>query len=161
MSGVVPRWLVTTAALAATAGAAFVGGVAPGGDSDQEVVLTTLKGSSGYGTYGFDIKASSVKGLVPGSRKRISLTFSNPYAFPIRVTAVEGKTIATSRRSCTPKPENLKVEPYAGHLPMTISPRSRKGAGGLTLYMPNSVSNSCQGVTFTIRINGRATKAGR
>ena len=161
MNGTVPRWLLTVAALAATASATLAGS-SSGTNADDGVVLTTLRGPShGYGSYGFDIKASSVKGLVPGARKRIALSFSNPYSFPIRVTAVEGRTISTSRRSCTPKPANLKVEPYAGRLPLTIQPRSRKDVGALTLYMPNSVSNHCQGVTFTIRINGKATKAGR
>ena len=162
MTGPLSRWLLTAVALVLTASATLLGGASPGGNADQGVVLTTLRGPShGYGSYGFDIKASSVKGLVPGARKRIALSFSNPYSFPIRVTAVEGRTISTSRRSCTPKPANLKVEPYAGRLPLTIQPRSRKDVGALTLYMPNSVSNHCQGVTFTIRINGKATKAGR
>lgn len=156
------RWQMLVAAATAFGGIALVNVVGARTGSDQNLELTASRAMShGYEHYRFEITGSSAKPLYPGAVRRIDLTFSNPYPAPIRVQAVSGKLISTSKNGCLPSPINLQVRPYRGHLPITVYPKMRRAAGYIELHMPNSVVNACQGVTFTIKFIGEATKAGR
>lgn len=148
------RWRRLAAAAAVILGATTLGSGGPA--AEQDLVLTTTQGA-----YGFTISGSAVTGLYPGATRRIDLTFSNPYLTPLRVRSVAGKLISTSKRGCRSTSANLEVLGYAGRLPVTVLPRSRKSAGHLDVRMPNSVSDACQNATFTVQFSGEATKAGR
>jgi hypothetical protein len=129
---------------------------------DQDLVLVASRApSKGKEHYSFVISGSSTKPLYPGVMRRIKLTFSNPYPSAIRLDAVTGRIVSTSRRRCAPTRINLEVRKYQGQLPVTVAPKSRRSAGYVELHMPNSVANACQGATFRIAFAGEATKAAR
>ncbi len=152
-------WRVTTAAATAVAGFAGVAVWAFGPSDVQEMELTAVRGSATG--YGFQIDASPVTGLYPGAVQKLTLSFHNPYDFPLTVTGTRGLVVATSRQGCLPSASNLTIDGYKGSLPMTIPAGDRKAGGHLPLRMPNSVVDACQGAKFTIRLQGDATKAAR
>ncbi len=152
-------WRVATAAATAVMG---IVGAAAWWASDtevQEMELTAVRGSATG--YAFQIDAKPVTGLHPGAVRKLTLSFHNPYDFPLTVTGTRGQVVATSRRGCLPSESNLTIDGYKGSLPMTIPAGDRKAGGHLPLRMPNSVVDACQGATFTIRLQGDATKAAR
>jgi hypothetical protein len=157
------RWrtLVTAVVLAASTTALGSGTPSPGIEG-RDLVLTGSVGSGhDHRRYSFDIAGTSPKGMYPGATKRIDLVFTNPHSTPLRVHAVRGRLVSTSKTACKPIAANLTVQVYRGSLPLTIPPRGRKSGGSIGLFMPNSVSDSCQGVSFVIRLSGDATKVGR
>jgi hypothetical protein len=146
-------------AAAAILGATTLGPAGPA--NGQDMVLTTSQGKEPGAGYGFHITGTAVSGLSPGATLRIDLTFENQYLTAIEVRSVTGRLVSTSKRGCRPTPANLQVLPYAGRLPTTVLPRSRKSAGHVDVRMPNSVANACQNATFKIELTGAATKVGR
>jgi hypothetical protein len=154
------RWRMLVASAVVFGGIALLNAVGSA-SSGQNMDLTASRGSTGHETYSFAITGSPAKSLYPGVTRRIDLRFANPYLTPIRVIAVNGKLISTSKRGCVPGSGNLEVRSYRGRLPITVYPRSRTSAGYIELHMPNSVANACQGASFTIRFTGEATKAAR
>ena len=107
------------------------------------------------------VSGSTVGRLYPGARRDLTLVVTNPYHFPIRLTAVSGRLVSTSRRTCAVSTRNLTVGRYAGPpgLPLRIAARGRARIGHLTITMPATVANACQGVTFTLRLSATAEKA--
>ncbi|MBM2622493.1 hypothetical protein JIG36_44030 [Actinoplanes sp. LDG1-06] len=155
------RWYSWAGAAAAILSSALLAGIGPGsGPTERDIALSGWHGGSS-GSYDFDIKATSVRGLYPGARKPIELTFVNPYPFALRVTSIEGRLVDASRRGCRPTSSNLIVGQFDGKLPLTLQAGSRTKVGRIPLRMPNTVADACQRTTFTIRIAGRATKVSR
>jgi hypothetical protein len=157
------RWWLTAAAAVTLAGLGGINAPLPSdaASADEGAVLVAARQPWHQpDRYEFSVSATSVRGLVPGARKSIQLTFADPYRFPIDVFQVKGRLISTSRRGCAPKPVNLEVLPYAGRLPVRISANGRQVAGQISLHMPNSVAEACQKAVFTIRISASAMKAG-
>jgi uncharacterized protein YwbE len=111
--------------------------------------------------HGFQIRTSTTGKLYPGTTRRISLTVSNPNPFPITVRTIKGRVAWTSRPGCRPLPTNLEVRPYAGRLPLLVRAFSRRDAGQLEIYMPNSVIDACQRARFVIHIDSDAARADR
>jgi hypothetical protein len=132
------------------------------GVSAPEMVLTMSgEGSHGSGHYAFAISGKTPRDLFPGATRRIELTFANPSTAALRINRVRGRLTATSRTGCRPVASNLTIKDYHGRLPVLVRPLSRKTAGSLTIFMPRSVANACQGATFDILLTGDATKAAR
>jgi hypothetical protein len=158
----VVRWQIVAAAATSIAASALLGSAAPA-NSPNDMVLTSWRGAAteSRANYQFEIKASSVKGLHPGSRAHVALRIENPYPFDLRVFSLKGELVGTSRRGCRPTGTNLEVRPYRGTLPLAVRGRREVSAGYLDLHMPNTVVDACQRTTFTIRISGLAAKASR
>jgi hypothetical protein len=125
-----------------------------------EMILATSSDSR-HGPTSFTISGTKARNLFPGASKKIDLTFANTSAIPLRITSVQGRLTSTSRKGCLPLSANLTISGYNGRLPVLVRPWSRKAAGSLTVFMPRSVSNACQGTTFEILLTGRASKAER
>jgi hypothetical protein len=156
------RWRLVTALAVASLSAAAVGIESPPAGADQEMVLVATRGSDkGYENYQFAIQGSPTKLFYPGTEQRMTLTFSNPFAFPVRIHSVDGRLVATDKRRCLPVRDNLQVKNYDGRLPLTVGARGRAKGGSIALFMPNSVANGCQNATFRIKFTAGATKVGR
>jgi hypothetical protein len=119
----------------------------------------------GFGQHGppygqpvtFTLDGTSVRNLYPGATKPIALRVRNPYPFDLKVTELAGKVVASNRRACQPL-GNLIAKSYDGKLPFTLKASQSKSVGSIPLRMPVSVTNECQGVTFTVRLYGTAMK---
>jgi hypothetical protein len=163
-SSVAPTWReLPRRAFAATATIALscvaLGGADPTADGSRpELVLTA---SHGYGNYGFAIGGTSPSGLYPGAVRPIRLTFTNPQSVPLRINAVHGRLTATSKAGCAPIPANLTIGDFGGRLPITMRPHSRSSAGSISVHMPQSVADACQGAVFRILLTGDAIRVGR
>jgi hypothetical protein len=157
------RWRILVA-VATVVGCAVALGTAERttGAPAQEMVLTMSgEGSRGSGHYSFAISGTTPKDLFPGATREIELTFANPSTAALRINRVRGRLTATSRTGCRPVASNLTIKDYHGRLPVLVRPLSRKTAGSLTILMPRSVANACQGATFDILLTGDATEAAR
>ncbi|MEU4238000.1 hypothetical protein [Actinoplanes sp. NPDC026619] len=121
----------------------------------------TLTGHSGNGYQDLGISGTPVQDLHPGAVRQIQVTFTNPNTFPISVYSVRGELTATSKRGCRATRVNLEVRDYRGKLPVTVPARSRRSGGTIDTFMPNSVAQACENTAFTIKLTGKATKAGR
>jgi hypothetical protein len=131
----------------------------PAGSGDLPVDITLVAQSGGLGVTG-----STVSGLHPGVKREVQVAVRNPYKFPIQVTAVSGQLVATSRTSCKVTYANLTVGRYAGKpaLPARIPAGQQAKLGYLPIWMPaTSVSDACQGATFTLRLSASARKASK
>jgi hypothetical protein len=147
--------VATASALGAVA--LVTGGGAEANATDTDIVLK----HGGYHDIRFEIAGTSVRGLYPGAVRKVTLTFTNPTHSALRVQAVKGTLISTSKVGCAPSPANLEVGRYSERLPMLLLPKSRRNAGHVAIRMPNSVGDACQNVKFIIRITGHATTVGR
>ncbi|GIJ51276.1 hypothetical protein Val02_81620 [Virgisporangium aliadipatigenens] len=108
----------------------------------------------------FEIGAAPVTGLYPGATKPMKLVIVNPTRFDLRIESLAGTVRSTTRPGCAPTPTNLVVRPRVGPptLPMTVPAYQRREAGSVTLYMPNTVADACQGTVFDIRFQGSGAK---
>ncbi|MEV6487221.1 hypothetical protein AB0M20_01085 [Actinoplanes sp. NPDC051633] len=145
-------------ALAAALGVAAVTAVSNPFDSRAMSLAASRGQVHGYGNQGFEIVGVPAKGLHPGGIRTVRLTFVNPAREPIKVTAVSGSVVSTSKAACKPKATNLVVRGYRGRLPVEVPSRGKKAAGELELYMPTSAADACKGVTFKIKMTGKAVK---
>ena len=152
-------WRIASAAATAVLGVTGIGLVWAFGGDEQTMELTATRGTATG--YGFQIEAKSVTGMYPGSVKKLKVSFHNPYDFPLKVTGMTGQITSTSKKACQPSAANLVIQSYSGTMPLTVPADGRASGGHLPLFMPNSVANDCQGVTFTIRLRGEATKVKR
>jgi hypothetical protein len=148
-----PYWIALGAVLAA--GLATTGPVVHRDPVAVDVAFAQAQGLS--------VAGNTVGRLFPGARRDLALVVTNPYGFPITLTAVSGRLAATSRRTCAISTRNLTVGRYAGspRLPLRIAAHGRARIGHLPITMPTTVSNACQGVTFTLRLSATAEKAKR
>jgi hypothetical protein len=103
----------------------------------------------------FGITSIPVTGLYPGVKKTLSVRITNPYTSKIKVSAVTGKVArATGRAGCIGGASSLVV---------TASKKTSVGARKsvtvkVTLTMPRTVVNACQGAKFAISLAAKATK---
>jgi len=107
----------------------------------------------------FTISATAVTGLYPGANVNLNLTLVNPNKQDLRISALSGELVQTSKSGCQPTSRNLVVAGYGGSpsLPYRLKGGKSAKVGHLRLTMPNTVVNACQGATFTIKLTGSAT----
>jgi hypothetical protein len=146
------RFFLSTAVVLATAAGVAAHVAAPGHgprDGRMELVASVKHVVS--------VTSSPVTGLYPGApAKPLTLRIKNMYAYRIRVTSVTAKVgAATNRPGCTGTPQNLAVPPKTS--PIRISPRQTANVV-MTVVMPKTVANACQGATFTITFAAHAVR---
>jgi hypothetical protein len=106
----------------------------------------------------FELDGRSVSSLYPGLTKPIQLRLRNPYPFDLKVTSLAGVVVASNKRACPAKPSNLVALPYNGTLPFSLKAGQGKSVGAIPIRMPRSVTDECKKVTFTVRLYGTAMK---
>jgi hypothetical protein len=153
---VMPLTIAASAVLLAGAAVAALN-TGPADSGDLPVDITLVAQSGGLGVTG-----ASVSGLYPGVKREVQVAVRNPYGFPIQVTDASAQLVATSRKGCKVTYANLTVGRYAGKpaLPARIPAGQQAKLGYLPIWMPAaSVSDACQGATFTLRLSASARKA--
>jgi hypothetical protein len=146
------RFLLTTVVvLAAAAGVAAhaAGHRAPVHPGRLELIASVKKGVV--------LKGVPVTGLYPGASKQLSISVKNTSGRPIKVPALKGKlSVKTSRPGCAGTRSNLILS-WKGKA-VTI-PNKKARTLALSVTMPATVADACQGATFTIAVSVRATAA--
>jgi hypothetical protein len=101
------------------------------------------------------ITDNHVIGLYPGVSKELILTLqSSDPKHGIVVRRVRVRDIGTTNRGCAPARRNLAIRQYRG-APVRIPPGQTRTVTVL-LTMPNTVSDACQGATFSLRYTVQA-----
>jgi len=119
------------------------------------------KGStSGPDQVDFAIEAPPVHGLYPGAVKPMNLRVVNTGRYDLKIIDLSGTVVRTSKPGCAPTPLNLTVRQHRT-VAFTVPAHERRDAGSLSLYMPNTVVNACQGATFTVQLRGTGTEVHR
>lgn len=155
------RWGAAGAAIATAAGLAIAGGsTAQQAPPAGEMTLTSAHRAT-PAHVAFTVIGEPVKGIYPGVTKDIRLTLSNPYGFDLRIQALRGEVVSSSKRACRPGRATLLARKYTGPLPVTVPAQSRRSVGSIPVFMPADASINCRKTTFTILLVGTATKAGR
>jgi hypothetical protein len=146
------RFLLTTAVvLAAAAGVAAhaAGHTAAPHPGRLELIASVKKGVV--------LKGVPVAGLYPGASKQLSISVKNTTGRAIKVPALKGKlSVKTSRPGCVGTRSNLILS-WSGKA-VTI-PDKKARTLALSVTMPATVVDACQGATFTIAVSVRATGA--
>jgi hypothetical protein len=102
------------------------------------------------------VTAPPVTGLYPGAGRAFTLQIRNTYPYPVRVTAVKAKVAAaTNRPGCAGTQTNLTVTHKGGAF--AIKPK-KAAAVIMTVVMPKTVADACQGATFKITFTARAVR---
>jgi len=145
------RFLLSTAVvLAAAAGVAShvaASGAAP--DRGRMELIASVK-------HTVSVTSTPVVGLYPGAAKTLTLRIKNTYPYPVKITAVKTKIAApTNRPGCTGTRTNLLVSHRGGAIP--IKPK-KTASVIMTVVMPSTVLNACQGATFKITFTARAVR---
>ncbi len=146
------RFLLSTAVvLAAAAGvAAHVAAPGPGpGDGRMELIASVKHAVS--------VTSTPVTGLYPRATKTLTLQIKNTYAYAVKITAVKTKiAAATSRPGCAGTRANLVINRKAGAF--VIKPK-KTALVVMTVVMPPTVADACQGATFRMTFTARAVRA--
>ena len=146
------RFLLSTAAvLAAAAGVAAhaAGHPAAPGPGRLELIAAL--------NHPVTVTSVPVTGLYPGVARTLTVRVKNPYTWRIKVPSLRAKpAAATSRAGCAGIPANLVLSRRSRAI--IIMPK-KTGTILLTVTMPRTVANACQGATFRISLTARATKA--
>ena len=145
------RFLLSTAVvLAAAAGVASH--VATSGASPDRGKMELIASVQ----HAVSVTATSATGLYPGAMKTMTLQIKNTYPYPIKITAVKAKVAAaTNRPGCAGTRTNLTVTHRGG----TFAIKPRKGTPVImTVVMPKTVADACQGATFKITFTARAVR---
>jgi hypothetical protein len=143
-------FLSTAVVLATAAGvAAHVAAPGPGPRDGRMELIASVK-------HVVSVTSSPVTDLYPGARKALTLRIANTYAYPVKVTSLKAKVAATTNRpGCTGAAHNLTVTPHTG----SISVRPKKIVSVImTVVMPSTVADACQGATFTITFAAHAVR---
>lgn len=102
------------------------------------------------------VKGVPVTGLYPGASRTLQVTVKNGNHFKIKLATVKaGVAAKTSLAGCAGSAKNLTVARPKGTL--KLAPM-KSGPLVLTVRMPRSVANACQGARFTISIAVKAVK---
>ena len=144
-------FLSTAVVLAAAAGvAAHVAAPQPGPRDGRMELIASVN-------HAVSVTSSPVTGLYPGGPpKLLTLRIKNTYAYAVKITSVTARVGAgTTRQGCTGSSQNLTVPPTAG--PIRITPK-KTGKVVMTVVMPRTVANACQGATFTITFTAHAVR---
>jgi len=109
----------------------------------------------------FALTAGPSGDLYPGALVRVPVTASNPYPFDILFAGVSATVSSGSPANCPATATNIAVGAYQGPpaLPLAVPRGQSRTAGYIPVSMPGSVAQACQGVTFTLHLQGTATKA--
>jgi len=126
---------------------------------DLPVPLTLAAQPSNADNHDFTITSGTSSCLYPGGTARVPLSVSNPYSFDILLTNVSASITGTSSAACPATPANVVVRAYQGALPLTVPSGRTVAAGSVPVSMPGTVAQACQNVTFTLHLQGTATKA--
>ena len=98
--------------LAFAAGAMLLS-VAPAASSDhpsaENVIDAQLAGHNANRPLQFRVESSLAGHLYPGKMRQIRLTIATPNGYPIRVSQIRARVIATSQRGCPPNSASLIV----------------------------------------------------
>jgi hypothetical protein len=102
------------------------------------------------------VTSAPVTGLYPGSSKTLTVRVKSNYSWKIKIPKLTAKvSAATSRTGCAGGPANLVLSTSGRAI--TINPR-KTGTIRLTVTMPRTVADACQGATFRISLTARAIK---
>ncbi len=142
-------FLSTAVVLAVTAGVALSSAAHPGPahTGRLELLASTKKPVTVTGV--------PVTGLYPGASRSLTVTVKNPNTIRIKIATIKTKVTKTSVAGCSTVAQNLTVtHPKAG---LKIAPK-KSAKLVLTVMMPTSVADACQGAKFSISISIRAIK---
>ena len=102
------------------------------------------------------VTATPITGLYPNDSQTMTVQIKNTYAYPVRITAVKTKVAAaTSRPGCTGSRTNILVSHRNGAF--TIKPKKAVPVM-MTVVMPKTVVDACQGATFKFTFTARAVR---
>lgn len=145
------RFVLSTAVvLAAAAGvAAHVATPGPGPANGRMELVASVQ-------HAVSVTSTPVTGLYPGASKKLTVRITNTYAYPVKFRSVKTTLApATTRPGCAGTRANLLVSRPAGV--MAIRPK-KTAAVVMTVVMPRSVADACQGATFRITFAVRAVR---
>jgi hypothetical protein len=95
--------------------------------------------------------------LYPGRTAPLLLTVSNPNASSIQVNSLTVTAGASNKSGCEGTSAlNLQTSNYSG--PAFIVPAHGNASVSLSITMPGTVANACQGATFSLTYGGSATQ---
>jgi len=145
------RFLLSTAVvLAAAAGVAShvaASGASP--DRGRMELIASVQ-------HTVSVTAAPVTGLYPRASKNLTLQVKNTYPYPVKITALKTKIApATNRAGCAGTRTNLIVSHKGGAF--TIKPK-KSSPVIMTVVMPGTVVDACQGATFKITFTARAVR---
>ena len=104
------------------------------------------------------LKGVPVTGLYPRAVRPLRIKVTNPYSFSIKLPKITAKMSKTTNRAgCTGSAANIVVT-TRGMRPLVI-PRKASRYATISVTMPPTVANACQGATFKIAFTARAVKA--
>ncbi|HEX3332361.1 MAG TPA: hypothetical protein VHS27_20740 [Gaiellales bacterium] len=102
------------------------------------------------------VTATPITGLYPNDSQTMTVQIRNTYTYPVRITAVKTKVAAaTNHPGCTGSRTNILVSHRNGAF--TIKPKKAVPVM-MTVVMPKTVSNACQGATFKFTFTARAVR---
>lgn len=106
------------------------------------------------------ITGARVTGLYPGASKELTLSLHNTNRRRrVAVRGIHVRTVATTKRSCSPSRRNLRIQPYTGP-PLWLAPGGTRRIA-LGLLMPYTVANACQRAVFKLRYSAEVFAARR
>jgi hypothetical protein len=143
-------FLSTTLLLAVAAGLAVSAAARPGPAHPGRLeLLASVKKT-------VTVNGVPVTGLYPGAARKLTVTVKNGNHFKIKLATVKATVAAkTSLAGCAGSATNLTVTSPRGAL--KLAPL-KSGKLVLTVAMPRSVVNACQGARFTISVAVKAVK---
>ena len=145
-------FLSTAVVLAAAAGvAAHVAAHGPGPQNGRMELIASVN-------HAVSVTSSPVTGLYPGALpKPLTLQIKNTYAYPIKVMSITARVgAATTQPGCTGTSQNLTVPPRT--VPLRIKPKTTAKNVVMTVVMPKTVADACQGARFTITFTAHAVR---
>jgi hypothetical protein len=102
------------------------------------------------------VKGVTVTGLYPGAVKTLPVAVTNGEPFPIKLAALTSTIAAnTGRLGCTNEAVNLVVTAPRGSV--RLAPR-KNHRYVVTVRMPKTVADACQGAKFKITVKAHATR---
>jgi hypothetical protein len=106
--------------------------------------------------YRVTVKGVMVTGLYPGAVKTLPVAVTNGEPFKIKLAALTSTIAAnTGRLGCTNEAVNLVVTAPRGTV--RLAPR-KNHRYVLTVTMPKTVADACQGAKFKITVRAHATR---
>jgi hypothetical protein len=104
----------------------------------------------------FSITGVPVTGLYPGATRPLTVKVKNIYAFPIKIGTLKTTVKSSNRPGCTGAAANLQVVATGAR---TVPIRAHKTKTVvLHVTMPPTVSNACQGATFSLSFSSTAKR---
>jgi hypothetical protein len=143
-------FLSAAVVFAAAAGlAARAAAPGPGPGEGRMVLIASVK-------HAVTVTSTPVTGLYPGATRPLALRVKNTYSFPIRITAVKTKVAAaTTRPGCAGTRTNLIISRRGAAF--SINP-NKTAIVVMTVVMPATVEDACQGATFKFTFTARAVR---